>query len=133
MKNTIKFLGIIALVAVIGFTACSNGSGGGGSTGGGGSGGGGGNGVSSKSFEVTANASGVIDIQYNGGDGDLPPTVTTDLPAPYDKFTLNTVGETKTISGLTANQKVTGKVSWSGNFARVDVYENTVYIQTYKN
>jgi len=57
MKNICKFMGIIALVAVIGFgaalTACSDGGGGGGS-GGGGSGGGGGGTTPTQTFTSIA-------------------------------------------------------------------------------
>jgi ABC-type glycerol-3-phosphate transport system substrate-binding protein len=48
MKNKMKFFGIIALVAVIGFSACSNGS-----TGGGGKSSGGGGGSTTTDSSIT--------------------------------------------------------------------------------
>jgi len=64
MKNIIKLIGIIALVAAIGFSmaACDdNSGGGGGGTGGGGGGGGGGDSGGGSGFTVTG-----IPSKYNG-------------------------------------------------------------------
>ena len=119
MKITLKTFMIIAMVAVIGFSMA-------------GCGGDDGGGDSSESVEVTANNSGEIEIQYNGGDV-MTVKVTTDLPAPNDSFTFTEDGESKKIIGLTPGQKVTVKISFSGNYSNIDVYGNTVYIQTYKN
>jgi len=120
MKNKFKFLAIIAMVAVIGFSmaGCDEDNGGGGDT--------------TESVKVTANASGEIKIQYNGGEV-MTVKITTDLPAPNNSFTFTEAGESKEITGLTPGQIVTVKISFSGKYSNIDVDGNTVYIQTYKN
>jgi len=116
LNAILRMVGFIAIVAMIGFSmaGCDEG------------------GDSSESVEVTANDSGEIIIQYNGGDV-MTVNITTDLPAPNDSFTLKAAGESKEITGLTPGQKVTVKISFSGNYSNIDVIGNAVYIQTYKN
>jgi hypothetical protein len=123
MKNTIKFLGIIALVAVIGFSmaACGDGDD---------NGGGGG---SSKSVEATVGDEGMLFINYNG-DEDMAVTVTTTLPSPNNKFTMNKVGDTKEITGLTPGQKVTVTITVTGTISKLEAYYGYyVGFQVYKH
>jgi len=114
--NRFKFSGIIVITAIImfGITACDEG------------------GDKSESVEVTASNSGVIIIQYNGGDV-MTVTITTGLPAPNNSFTLTYAGDTKTITGLSPGQKVKVTISFSGNYSNISVVDNAVFIQTYKN
>ena len=74
MKNTVGFLGIIALAALVGLSACDTGSGGGGAPGGGGTPGGGGGGAGAHPG-ATLNLSGQVWIedtdQHLTGDRDV--------------------------------------------------------------
>ena len=102
MAKRIFGMGILAMVLVFGMTVigCDNSSGGGG------------NGRSniSETVNVTANSSGEIYIQHNGGItiGTSSINVTTDLAAPNDSFTLvhGTANSSRSITGLAANQAV---------------------------
>ena len=129
MKNKFKFFVIIAMVAVIGFgmTACGDGSNGGG----GGSGGSGGSDSVTKT--LTVSTLGSIQIQHNGGEDTGKVSVTTDLEAPNNSFSLGFT-EGKTIYGLTPGTNVTVTISVStGYFAHADVYmEGSLFgFQTY--
>jgi len=119
LLEAIRSIAIIALVAVIGFSIAGCGED---------------DGDKKETVEVTANNSGEIEIQYNGGDV-MTVKITTDLPAPNDSFTLNTEGESKKITGLTPGQKVTVTISFPGNYSNIDKSADgsVVYIQTYKN
>ena len=96
MKNKIKFMGIIAMTAVImfGMAACDDGGGGG----------------VSQTIEINADSTGEITIQLfhsiKPSGYTLTVAVTTNLPAPNNNFTL-TSPQTISITGLTANQAVT--------------------------
>ena len=91
MKNTTKLLGIIALVAIIGFSmvSCSDGSGGGGET----------------SGTVWVSSYNYVSFRYVSESGPNC-EVTTDLPAPNDRFTLKPT-DYKYIGGLTPDKRVT--------------------------
>jgi hypothetical protein len=121
MKNFAKSLGIIAMVAVIGFSmaACDDGSkddnGGGGSK--------------SASIEATANGSGEIEIRWGAQSNDTSCEITTNLPSPNDKFilTLTSQGDPNSeriITGLTPSQKVTITVTFSSDSARLESQNN---------
>ena len=120
MKSVIRYFGIVALAALIGVSmvACS-------SDGGGGGGGG------KKSIDAAANASGTLYINYAGGEW-MPVTVTTNLPAPNNSFTMNEANNSKTISGLSANQPVKITIFFSGSYATLyDSGNGYVSFQTY--
>jgi hypothetical protein len=52
------------------------------------------------------------------------------LPAPNNSFILNTMGDEKIISGLTANHNVTGKVTCSGTSVHVSIEgEGTEFVR----
>jgi hypothetical protein len=101
MKNTIKLLGIIAMITVIGFSiAGCQGETPVGDT---------------VSGTVTASQEGEIIFGYivNVTGPSLTCSVTTDLSGPNNAFSVNSEGE-KTISGLQPNQSV----NWTANVER---------------
>ena len=123
LKAMFRIIGIIALAAVIWFSmaACKDDDGKGGGSG-------------KKSIVAEASDSGTLYINYEGGDSEwMNVTVTTDLPAPNDSFTMTKTSNTKTISGLSANQKVKITISFPGSYANMNDYGNgNVGFQTYK-
>jgi hypothetical protein len=106
MKNAIKLFGIIALVAVIGFSmaAC-----------GGDDDGGGGGGSKTASGKITSNSDGEATFyiastqNYQGGDVGIPEGVTVEVTVNSETFTLHggqaNIGSTgsKYLTGLTAS------------------------------
>jgi len=142
MKNVLKTLAIIALVAVIGFsfTAC----------GGDDDGGGGGaknelsgtvtvaNGEIEFRYDISTSISGTSIISSRGGMTGIAVThyctFTTDLPAPNDSIPLSYYLGFYIISGLTDGQTVkwTAKIR-SGTLTKKDSSSNTVSVQGHGN
>ena len=122
MKNRIKFFGIIAFVAIIGFSslACSNNSTSDGDSG------------ETKTVTGTANFNGNFSIQHNGGEDTGTVKITTDLLAPNNSFTLS-FKSSKEIKGLEKDQKVKVTISVSsGKIMHASGYDGGVGFQTYE-
>ena len=124
MKNAVKLKAIlriaelIAIVAVIGFSfiACGDDDN-----------------ENSKSLDALASDSGTLFINYEGGEW-MNVTASTDLPAPDNSFTMTQADSNKTISGLSANQKIKITISFPGSYANMTDYGlGNVGFQTYKN
>jgi len=125
MKRVFEILGVIALVAVIGFGFVGCGGGGGGvppiNVGDGGS-------ELKFSGTITVPAGGIIMFSFDAtstSQGTDRCTFTTDLASPNDSFTLpGDVMSHKTISGLTAastvtwSAKVTPIATWWGTYVK---------------
>ena len=116
MKNMYKFFGVIAVIAIIGFSMAACG------------------GDSTETVTLTANAQGEITISYSGGE-EMTVTIETNLPSPNNKFTFKKSGDSKTITGLIEGQKVNVTISFPGKYSNIDKSSDgsTVWIQTYKN
>jgi len=116
MKRVFKILGIIALVAVIGFGLVSCGDD---------DGGGGGGSELTFSGTITVPEGGSITFRFDAAStskGTDKCTFTTDLASPNDSFTLGgDDGRDKDINGLTANSTVT----WSAKVTPIETWWGT--------
>jgi hypothetical protein len=93
--------------------------------------GGGGGGGDTAEGTVTANAEGEVEFSYNSNAAmsNISETcsVTSDLPAPNDTFTLRVNGDRKVISGLTSGQVVTWEAAIEkGSLNDAFIWENQV-------
>jgi len=114
----IKLLGFIAIAAIIGFSmaACNDDD----------------DTEVSRTFEATASSLGTITINHAGGSIDHTATITTNLPAPNNKFQME-FESNKTITGLTAGQNVSVTVTIPSGYIEGNSVNSAVSFYTLKS